>query len=162
MSVLPAQDQQKTWTRDISRGPSPAAAMNQSQDWPAMCRAGIIGFLSHNITSRGFGLGPLNSHLTTKLGLTPSLEQRAILLPARGGQLPVRAVIAAPGFSIRATRFQPDPAQSCTNQGLRKLTSGRVHIRRRLSCSSSSDGFKTIGKAFADGQNLFARGSKND
>ncbi|WP_157959792.1 hypothetical protein [Devosia submarina] len=36
-----------------------------------------------------------------------------------------------------------------------------LHLRR-LSCSASSDGSKTIGKAFADGQNLFARGSKND
>lgn len=165
MSGFPAHDQQKTWTRDISRGPSPAAAMNQSQDWPAMCRAGITGLtrVNHNTTSRGFCPGPLNSHPTTKLGHIPPLsEQRAILLPARGGQLPVRAVIAAPGLSIRATGFPSDPAQSLPNQQCLQAFADLGHLSRRLSCSSSSDGFKTIGKAFADGQNLFARGSKND
>lgn len=152
MSVLPAQDQRQTWTRDISRGPSPAAAMNQSQDWPAMCRAGIYGFLSHNITSRGSGLGPLNSHRLCLLPSRRRVSPLTILLPVNRGARQ----------SIRATRRQPDPAQSCTNQGLRKLTSGRVHHLRCLSSLSSPDGFKTIGKAFADGQNLFAGGSKND
>lgn len=140
MSVLPAQDQRQTWTRDISRGPSPAAAMNQSQDWPAMCRAGIYGFLSHNITSRGIRPGPLNSH------------RLCLLLPnCRGTR-----------HLIRATGFPSDPAHTLPNQHRLQAFADRSHILRRLSCLSSSGGFKTIGKAFADGQNLFAGGSKND
>jgi len=159
MLRLPAHDQRQTWTRDVSRGPSPAAAMNQLQDRSAFGRARIFGTVCHNTTGRGFGPGTLNSHPTTKLGHIPPLfEQRAILLPARGGQLPVRAVIAAPGLSIRATRFQPDPAQSCTNQGLRKLTSGRVHLNR-LSSGCSPDGSKTIGKALTNAKQSFASGA---
>lgn len=149
MLPLPAQDQQKTWTRDISRGPSPAAAMNQSQDWPAMCRAGIYGFLSHNITSRGFGLGPLNSHRLDSLPSRRRVSPLALLLPVNRGTRHL----------IRATGFPSDPAQSCTNQGLRKLTSGRVHIRRRLSSIASSDGFKTIGKALTHAEISFASGA---
>lgn len=164
MSGLPALNQRQTWPGGISHRSKPAAAMNQLQDRSAMCRARLFGFATnHNTTGRGFGPGTLNSHPTTKLGHIPPLfEQRAILLPARGGQLPVRAVIAAPGLSIRATRFQPDPAQSLPRQQVLQTVADRHTHRRRLSCSSSSDGFKTIGKAFADGQNLFARGSKND
>lgn len=154
MSGLPALEQHQTWPGGVSHRSKPAAAMNQSQDWPAMCRAGITGLtrVNHNTTSRGICPGTLNSHRLDSLPSRRRVSPLAILLPVNRGTRQ----------SIRATGFPSDPAQSRTNQGLSKLTSGRVHIRRRLSCVSSSGGFKTIGKAFADGQNLFARGSKND
>jgi hypothetical protein len=154
MSVLPAQDQQKTWTRDISRGPSPAAAMNQLQDRPVMCRARLFGFVSNNTeTCRGDCLGPLNSHRLDSLPSRRRVSPLALLLPVNRGTRQ----------SIRATGFPSDPAQSCTNQGLRKLTSGRVHIRRRLSCLPSSDSSKTIGKALThDAEPLSSRDKSYD
>jgi len=132
-----------------------------------MCRARLFGFATnHNTTRRGFGPGTLNSHPTTKLGHTPPLsEQRAILLPARGGQLPVRAVIAAPGLSIRATRFQPDPAQSLPNQQCLQAFADLGHIRRRLSnlCSlagsrNASKWRQELGKV-TQGRGFIAQGS---
>ena len=137
MLPLPAHDQRQTWPGGISHRSKPAAAMNQSQDWPAMCRAGLFG-LSHNTkTRRGFGPGTLNSHRLDTLPSRRRVSPLALLLPDNRGTRQ----------SIRATGFPSDPAQSCTNQGLSKLTSGRVHINR-LSSGCSPDGSKTIGKAF--------------
>ncbi len=157
MSGLPAHDQRQTWPGGISHRSKPAAAMNQSQDWPALCRAGITGLtrVNHNTTSRGICPGPLNSHRLDSLPSRRRVSPLAILLPVNRGTRHL----------VRATRRQPDPAQSLPNQQCLQAIADLGHIRRRLSnlCSlagsrNASKRRQELGKV-TQGRGFIAQGS---
>lgn len=73
------------------------------------------------------------------------------LLPGgTGHHLPGCAFVAAPGLLIHAVKLTLGLAFHLPTHVLSQSVRGRrvIHLSKRLSCSPSSDGFKTIGKAF--------------
>lgn len=154
MSGHPAQYQHQTWTRVVSRGPSPAAAMNQLQDWPGMTpRAGSKMCGVPTRTGRGLRGSCLRI-------LIP-----AILLPAGGRVhrfdfliLPVEQSIR-PFHRMQRRGSRPVAAHTLPNQQSFQAIADLGHSCGRLSCMPSSDGSKTIGKALTDAQIFFASGA---